>query len=481
MTLRLATDIEGTEPMSLTQSTAPTVAGGDLDAILDRVEAALENDLVPAEIFNDETIFQAEVDRIFTRNWVFVAHESEIPKAGDFVQRRIGTDPVIVTRDGTGGINVLSNFCRHRGTQVCQTDSGNARFFKCPYHGWTYNNAGELVGTPHQQDAYGERLDPKDWSLMRAPKVGTRQGFIFASLSEDVPPLDEYLGGAGWMLDAITGLHPKGMRVAGPPDRYKVKADWKTAAENFSGDVYHIDSLHWSTEEIHVSQGLQNSCEIGRAYEFGNGHNFMGHAWTKAIHPGYVLWGYPQEITSQFDLSALDEAQLHMVNHEPPTVGTIFPNLSFIRFNTPAVPGGPMSVVTSFRQWQPIGPGEIELWSWQFVWDFMSEEDVQEAYVTGQFVFGSGGIFEQDDTVAWEGIPRAAESAWMRKSGLAFNFQMGNKSEVDQSPNPDWTGPGIQRQTGYGEHTQLAFYRHWLEVMRGDADTSPAVSTSEGK
>ncbi|MFJ9381305.1 Rieske 2Fe-2S domain-containing protein [Streptomyces sp. NPDC101455] len=448
--------------------TIPLSANG-VDRILDRVEASLKEDLLPVEIFNDEAVFRAELEQIFTKCWVFVAHESEIPKAGDFVQRRIGLDPVIVTRDGKGGINVLSNYCRHRGTQVCQTDSGNSRFFKCPYHGWTYSNDGDLVGTPHLHDAYGERPDPKAWGLMRAPQVATRQGFVFASLAPEGPSLDEYLGGAGWMLDLIAGLHPDGMRVTGPPDRYKVKANWKSAAENFSGDGYHVDHLHWSTQQIHVSQGLEGGCAFGRAYEFPGGHNFLGHAWTKLIHPGFVLWGYPPGITEHFDLSGLDEAQLHVVTHEPPTVGTIFPNLSFIRFLTPAVPGGPMSVVTSFRQWQPLGPGEIELWSWQFVWDFMSEEEAREAYVTGQFTFGSAGIFEQDDTVAWEGIPRAAASPWMRQAGMRFHFQQGNNSAVDQSPDPAWTGPGIKRNTGYGEHNQLAFYRHWLSVMRGDA------------
>ena len=155
--------------------------------ILDRVETELANDLVPVEIFNDEAVFRAEMEQVFGTCWVFVAHESEMPKAGDFVQRRIGIDPVIVTRDGKGGINVLSNYCRHRGTQVCQTDTGNSRFFKCPYHGWTYANDGDLVGTPHMHDAYGERMDPKEWGLKRAPRVGVRSGFIFASLAQDGP------------------------------------------------------------------------------------------------------------------------------------------------------------------------------------------------------------------------------------------------------------------------------------------------------
>ena len=147
----------------MTVTTPATSLHADVAATLDRVEQALDNDRLPVGIFNDEAVFKAEMDQIFGTCWVFLAHESEIPKAGDFVQRRIGVDPVIVTRDGNGGVNVLSNYCRHRGTQVCQTDAGNSRFFKCPYHGWTYSNSGDLVGTPHKHGAYGEHLDPKEW------------------------------------------------------------------------------------------------------------------------------------------------------------------------------------------------------------------------------------------------------------------------------------------------------------------------------
>lgn len=115
----------------MTVTTPATFTQAEVGPTLDRVEQSLRKDRLPVEIFNGEAIFKAEMDQIFGTCWVFLAHESEIPKAGDFVQRRIGVDPVIVTRDGNGGINVLSNYCRHRGTQVCQTDAGNSRFFKC--------------------------------------------------------------------------------------------------------------------------------------------------------------------------------------------------------------------------------------------------------------------------------------------------------------------------------------------------------------
>jgi nitrite reductase/ring-hydroxylating ferredoxin subunit len=437
-----------------------------LNRMLNEVETALADDLVPVGIFNDETVFRAEMERIFTRSWVFVAHESEIPNKLDFVMRKIGLESVIVNRDADGKINVMSNHCRHRGTAVCQVDRGHTAHFKCPYHGWTYKSNGQWAGAPHLKEAYGKELDRKKWGLLHAPHVGVHQGFIFASLDENAPPLKEFLGGAAWMLDALVGLHPDGMRVVGAPERYKIRGDWKTAAENFSGDVYHVDFLHWSTEQVQVAVGLQGTCEFARSYELGGGHNFVGHEWTKAIHPGFVYAGYPPHYIEQFDLSRLDEAQRLMMREKPPTVGTIFPNLSFIRIAAFTKLDEPPAVMTSFRQWQPIAPGEFELWNWVFAWKFMSDTDVEHAYRVGQYSFGSAGVFEQDDTMVWEGAAQAGASPWLRRAGMQLHFQQSRNTAVDQTPDPSWTGPGIHRTTGYGEHRQLAFYRHWLKVMR---------------
>ncbi|MCT7657992.1 SRPBCC family protein, partial [Mycobacterium deserti] len=276
------------------------------------------------------------------------------------------------------------------------------------------------------------------------------------------------LGGAGWMLDLIAGLHPDGMRVIGPPDRYRVKANWKTASENFTGDVYHVPNLHGSVQEIGLAAGLDYVCEFGRKYEFENGHGFLGLAWTSMIDPSFDFWGYPPEFKEKFDLSWLDETQLHVVANDGPIVGTIFPNLSFIRFPTPD-PTGKMSVFTSFRQWQPIGPTEMEVWSWQFAWKFQSDESAMQDLVIGQSQFGSAGIVEEDDTVAWEGAARAGASPWARQAGMRFHLQQANNSSVDQSPDPTWEGPGLRRLTGYGEKVQLNYYRHYLRVMQANA------------
>lgn len=179
-----------------------------------------------------------------------------------------------------------------------------------------------------------------------------------------------------------------------------------------------------------------------------------------------TLWGYPPHIKDAFELSHLDESQLYVATNDGPIVGTIFPNLSFVR-SASGDGAGSMSISTSFRQWQPIGPGELEVWSWQIVWKFQNDDSSKEDARLGQMAFGSGGVIEQDDTVAWEGVARAASSPWARQRQMQLHFQQGNDSPVDQSPDPDWNGPGIRRRTGYGEHLQLSFYRQWLQAMRG--------------
>jgi N,N-dimethyl phenylurea N-demethylase alpha subunit len=434
-----------------------------LDALLDNVERSLADDLMPVDVFNDPEVFRAEMERIFLKSWMFVAHESELPNEGDFVLRRIGVDAVIVTRDQNGSLNVLSNYCRHRGTEICRTDRGNALHFKCPYHGWMYKCNGDWAGAPHLVEAYGGRLDPKAWGLLRAPHVDSYRGLVFAALSADAPTLRDYLGATTWMLDALLGLHPDGMRVVGPPDRFRIRTDWKVPSDNFAGDDYHLETTHRSTEMVKVTPRFSESCQLGRSYELGGGHSFVGH---DAARTGGTLWGYPKDVVETFQLSALDAAQRQMVTHAPPTVGTIFPNLSFLRSIGIAQFGRPPAVYTSFRQWQPISAGVCEYWNWHLAWNFETEEQAWHAYQVGQYNVGAGGLIEQDDTAVWEGSARAGASPWLRQAGVQFNFQQGRRTKVDVSPDPTWTGPGIRRNTGYGDFRQVAFYRRWLELMR---------------
>lgn len=437
-----------------------------LDDLLTRVGSGIEEGLLPVEVFCDDTVFRAEMDRIFASNWVFVAHESEIPNTGDYVLRKLGLDSVIVARDDSGQVNVLLNHCRHRATEVCHTDRGNTRHFKCPYHGWMYDLKGEFSGAPSLADAYG-KLDRKEWGLKRAPKVESFHGFVFASLADDAPTLRDYLGDAAWALEGILTLHPKGLRLIAPPERFQVRADWKNGAENFAGDGYHVNTAHVSNALTGFIPELRDVLPLGVSYLFGNGHTFIGHRMT-AVSPDLEFWGYAPEYREQFDLSRFDAAQIDMLRNAPPTVGNIFPNLSFLRFPQPFAPDVDRRVpFTTFRQWQPVAPGVMEIWSFAFEYAFTQDDAPRESYQAVQYAFGSGGVFEQDDTAAWEGIPKMSRSPWARKVGVQLHYQ-----QLETPPDPNWKGKGQMIPTIFGEYVQKEFWKRWLKDMSVPATPS---------
>ena len=99
-------------------------------------------------IFSDQLIYEQEQRRIFARSWLFIAHESQLEKRGDFFQTYMGEDPVIAVRNGSGDIRVMLNSCRHRGARVCRADLGRTKNFTCSYHGWSYDLDGKLVSVP---------------------------------------------------------------------------------------------------------------------------------------------------------------------------------------------------------------------------------------------------------------------------------------------------------------------------------------------
>ena len=442
-----------------------SASGEGFDALLERAVSEINDGMVPVEIFAHAGIFDAELSRIFARCWVFLGFEAEIPNSGDFMQRKIGRDSVIVTRDSKSEIHVLANFCRHRGTRLCDADIGNQSRFRCPYHGWVFKNNGDWIGAPDRSKAYAG-TDTRQWDLLRAPRVETFLGMIFASLDPDAPTLEDYLGGAGWMMRGLLDLHPDGMVPIGQPDRYRVHGDWKTGADNFGGDVYHVGVAHGSIQTIGLAQGFDTLNDHSTHYVLGGGHSFLGHDFDTLFGEAGHLWYYDPAVRSHFDLSRLDPLLQEVVKKNPPIVGTIFPNLSFLRFFGAPSPDEPPTVYTMWRLWQPVGPGEMELWSWQMKWSFMDEREAAACYQAGMYGFGPAGIFEQDDTVIWSGAPEVARSTWARQAKASFNLQMGINGLGQQQQDTNWAGPGEIFRPGPGEPSQRAFYRHWIERMR---------------
>jgi salicylate 5-hydroxylase large subunit len=201
---------------------------------------------VPYWVYRDPAIYAREQARIFAGpNWNYVALEAEVPSAGDFKRSFVGDKPVIVTRGGDGAINVLANRCAHRGVQLCQQSLGNAKEFICPYHQWTYDLEGTLVGVPFRRGYQGNGGMPADFDMgahgLERLGVARRHGVVFASFDKATPPFEEFLGAKmlGYFDRVFDG---RALKVLGY-SRQRIPSNWKLMIENIK-DPYHASLLH---------------------------------------------------------------------------------------------------------------------------------------------------------------------------------------------------------------------------------------------
>ncbi|MCW5774491.1 MAG: Rieske 2Fe-2S domain-containing protein, partial [Rhodospirillaceae bacterium] len=208
----------------------------------------VRSDRVHGRLYTDPAIFDLEMERIFGRAWIFVAHESQIRAPGDWVTTRIGKLPVIVTRDKAGKIGVFENRCPHRGAMLCAGDKGHAQhgFFQCGYHDWTFHCDGRLRSVPAREGysdytAFQERL-----ALRRVPHTASYRGFVFACVAEAPPDLDTFLGHMKSALDDIVDRAPDGeVEFAGGCYRVTTPTNWKLQVENLN-DLLHAGATHRS-------------------------------------------------------------------------------------------------------------------------------------------------------------------------------------------------------------------------------------------
>lgn len=234
-----------------------------------------QNDRGDSRLYRDPALFADEMEKIFQKTWVWVAHASELVGNGAFKTTQIGTQPVLVTRDKSGKVNVLLNRCRHRAATVCEKKRGKQSVFVCPYHGWSYDPDGALRKVPHQW-GYPEDFDPKQFP-MRALRVEEYQGMIFATFNPDAPSLDEHLGAAKKWIDLFMKQGAGyGVKVMGE-HAFRFPGNWKIQLENTT-DAYHfpivhktfLDSLDEETENVFDVLGSGGWVE-----DLGNGHSVM--------------------------------------------------------------------------------------------------------------------------------------------------------------------------------------------------------------
>jgi phenylpropionate dioxygenase-like ring-hydroxylating dioxygenase large terminal subunit len=238
-----------------------------------RYDRLIQPDRVHGSLYTDPSIFAEELRKIWHRTWVFVGHESEVPEPNDYVRKQLADQDVVMTRDKDGEIHLLINRCAHRGLQVCDDKAGNSGSFRCPYHGWTYRNTGELLGYPYNK-GYGGK-NKLELGMGKVARVASYQGFVFGSLAADGPSLDEHLGAAKGEIDRLVGLSPEG-RVSLDAGwlRHRTRSNWKFLAENET-DGYHPQFVHGSIFGVAGSPigALYSDSSTAVTRNLGDGHS----------------------------------------------------------------------------------------------------------------------------------------------------------------------------------------------------------------
>ena len=399
---------------------------------------------VPYDVFTDEAVYRTEMKRIFRGSaWHYLALDVELPSHGDYRVTWVGDTSVIVTRDRAGAVHAVENACAHRGARLVDDLHGNMKRFTCSYHLWTYALDGRLTGVPLEKGIGGKGgmppcFDKGEHGLDRM-RVATYGGMIFGTFSDEVEPLEEYLG--DWAIAQIDRLlvqrQPKVLGYL----RQRIPGNWKLYNENVR-DPYHGSLLHL----FQVSFGLQQPTMRGGVKMDKDRKNVWNHSIMSeedrdnqaALHEAY-------DGTDKFDPDlqmadpSLVEVPLDLSDGIKTTIMSIFPAAILAQVdNTYAV-----------RHLRPKGPGLVELHITYLGFEDDDAERLQDKLKTVNLI-GPAGYISMEDGEALRLVQEGIGQSAGRHSLLA----MGGVGEIGDT---DYLSNEISIR---------GFWRHYHKLMQ---------------
>ncbi len=354
---------------------------------LKRAWPAEGNSRVPYWIYTDPDIYRREIERIFEGpTWNYLGLDCEIPGPGDFKRTTIGEQCVLIVRAGDGTVTGLINRCAHKGVQISQAQSGHVEQFQCPYHQWTYDLKGKLLGVPFRRGVKGKGGMPDDFLLsehaLTSFRVVVRNGAIFGSLATDgsTPPFDAYLG------PTILPLYDRmfdgrKLRLLGH-SRQRIAANWKLMLENIK-DPYHASLLH----VFFVTFGLFRADNTSAIRMDASG-----------LHTALISSRSTQELNEGTE--QMQSFKGDLVLEGPQLIDTVreFPGDATVVMQTiwPNLILQQQSNTLATRQIVPMGPAAFEL-HWTFFGYESDDEAMTERRLLQANLMGPAGLVSMED------------------------------------------------------------------------------------
>ncbi|MFH8446021.1 Rieske 2Fe-2S domain-containing protein [Streptomyces sp. NPDC018026] len=433
--------------------TSPASMVDQLDSLV-----SLERGEIDRRIFSDQEIFDLEMKYIFGRAWLFLCHESQIPKRGDFFEAPMGTDNVLVVRQRDGGIKAFLNTCSHRGNAVCRAEEGNVRNFMCTYHGWTFGLDGELVGVPGSSLFYKEKLDRSQHPLRKVAQLESYRGFVFATFDETAPPLQEYLGATGRLgLDLLAERGD--IEVVPGIQKFTVRTNWKFTVDNVF-DYYHPQITHMSAFAVGLIPSPPDSYMEGGARS-ESGANLEVPFLPTDLHNVVMIGEYGHAISGP-DQDSLEvsagqepfawrhtaETQAKLGRHGSRVAGHphVFPT-------TWVTAGGQLSLRV------PRSPDVTEIWWFSFCDKNASSEENAALLSSHIHSFGPAGLLEQEDGENWAQSTLQTKGLKSREIPQLLKMGLGTSEVIKDDGLAIIDAP-------INEHAQLWTYHAWREWLR---------------
>lgn len=415
----------------------------------------VESNRVHKRVYTDPEIFELEMERLWRRTWLYVGHESQVPEPGNYYATTLARQPVLMIRHTDGKVHVLYNRCAHKGAMVVGDGCGKAEKLRCAYHGWTYATDGTLQHTPQPggYEGCGFGLGHPESNLRSLARVASYRGFVFASMSPNVPDLEPWLGITKATFDNAVERSPEGeIEIVGGCLRYLHDANWKILLENVSDNLHPMVTHQSAYQPARMARRDLGAAPVpmaitmlepfGGGYEFfdrighticGNGHTFTG--GNVSIHSEYPE--IPEYLCAMEQRYGKAETRRILAVQRHNTV--IYPSMTF------------KCALQSIRVYRPLAVDRTLQETWTFRLKGVPDEMLERATFYNHLIFSPASIAGNDD---WEAYHRIQQGLVSQGSDWVSQ----HRYLSDHSANDDGTSSGLG--------TSDIVFRHEFEEWR---------------
>lgn len=429
----------------------------------DAIRQLVRDTEVHKDLYINEELFQLEMEQLFANTWVYVGHASQIPNKGDYFTTTVGTEEVIMVRHSDNSIKVLYNRCPHKGVKVAGETCGNTgKFFRCPYHAWTFRTDGRLLAIPLKKgyEDTGFECSEASRGMAAVENVVVYRDFVFCRLSAEGESFEDFFGESLSTIDNMVDRSPEGkLEIAGGVMRYMHHCNWKMLVDNQT-DTCHPMVAHESSAGTAVKvwenapegtpkpMAVELFAPFMSPYEFfenmgirvwENGHGHTG--VTDSIHAEYSdIDGYWDQMVAAYGEERTKEI-LGDVRHNT----VYFPNIMI---------KGPIQTLRIFK---PIAVDKTLVESWTFRLVGAPDKLLERTLMYNRLINAPTSVVGHDDLEMYERAQQALKSRgrdWLNVGRLYDPAEKEQKNVVIN---------------GTSEMQMRAQFRAWLKYMGIDA------------